>query len=77
LLEAWQSRLPGLVGDFYSLPTVELLHELVVQQQQQQQQQQGEEGRAVLLQRQQYEGEEGRADTIIWNWNYTAACLMD
>jgi hypothetical protein len=25
LLEAWQSRLPGLVGDFYSLPTVELL----------------------------------------------------
>jgi hypothetical protein len=29
LLEAWQSRLPGLVGDFYSLPTVELLQGIV------------------------------------------------
>jgi hypothetical protein len=29
LLEAWQSRWPGLVGDLYALPTVELLQGLV------------------------------------------------
>jgi hypothetical protein len=30
LLEAWQSQLPGLVGDFYELPTVKGLQGLLV-----------------------------------------------